>query len=193
MRLICPSCGATHSAEGWSSDADARQCIKIVGELPWDVSRRALAYLALFRAHGNPASPCGLRRDKGGLRWAKALRLLHELTLLINESFISWDGKPARPCDARIWALAMEKVIENPPKRLPLKSHGYLRAVAYEVADELDRGAESSKIKAERSGRLRSGEQGAGSGEPERIDPEVMKKITQQNFRKRGNREKPDR
>lgn len=182
MKLICPSCGATHSAEAWSSDADARQCIKIVGELPWDISRRVLAYLALFR----PASPAsdGLRRDKG-LRWAKALKLLHELSGLVAETSIQWKGKPARPCTAIAWGLAMEKVIENPPGRLPLKSHGYLRAVAWEIADELDRKTERMQVAIERSGGLRSGEQGAESGEPERIDPEVLRKIREQNFRKK--------
>ena len=176
MKLICPSCGAMHSAEGWSSDADARQCIKIVGDLPWDVSRRVLAYLALFRAH--QPSPDGLRRASGqGLRWAKALRLLHELTLLINESFISWDGKPARPCDARIWALAMEKVIENPPKRLPLKSHGYLKAVCYDVADEIDKTAERKQVAIEQSGDIRTDEV--------YISPEKMREISSRVFKKK--------
>ena len=168
MKLICPSCGATHSAEGWSSDADARQCIRIVGELPWDISRRALAYLALFRPHNT------------GLRWSKALRLLHELQELINEKSISWDGKPARPVTSVAWALALEKVIEHPPKRLPLKSHGYLKAICYEIADELDRAAETRKNKAERAG---SGEQGAGSDEIW-ISLEEMKKISSKVFKK---------
>ncbi|MDA8140380.1 MAG: hypothetical protein M0036_17170 [Desulfobacteraceae bacterium] len=42
MRLTCPSCGAAHSAEGWTNDAQARQCLLLVAELPSEVSRRAL-------------------------------------------------------------------------------------------------------------------------------------------------------
>jgi hypothetical protein len=176
LRLICPSCGATHSAEAWSSDADARQCIRIVGELPWDISRRVLAYLALFRPHAK------------GLRWSTALRLLHELSGLVAETHIQWQGKPARPCNTVAWALAMERVIENPPKRLPLKNHNYLRAVAWEVADELDKTAERKHVALEQSGGLRSAADPAspnGYAVGTRIDQETMRKITEQNFRGR--------
>ncbi|MCD4761036.1 hypothetical protein K8R42_04015, partial [bacterium] len=46
----------------------------------------------------------------------------------------------------------MEKMIGFPPKRLPLKSHGYLKSVAYEIADDIDRHREKKVIKAEQSG-----------------------------------------
>jgi len=48
----------------------------------------------------------------------------------------------------------MEKMIGFPPKRLPLKSHGYLKSVAYEIADDLDRNHEKKIIAAEQSGNL---------------------------------------
>lgn len=171
MRLICPSCGATHSAEAWSSDADARQCIRIVGEMPWDVSRRALAYIALFRPMGS------------GLRWSKALRLMSELKDLIEHPHVQWEGKVARPNDPRAWGLAMEQVIEKPPKRLPLKSHGYLRSIAYDMADEMDRKAESSKVKAERAGERADAEK-RRTGEPERLSLDEMKRIRDERFGK---------
>lgn len=131
MKLVCPSCGAIHSAEAWLADADARQCLRIVGELPWEISRRVLAYLALFRP------------DRGGLRWAKALRLITELQERVNFPYIQWHNKPARPNNSLAWGRAMEQVIEAPPKRRPLKSHGYLHAIAYAIADEIDRAEES--------------------------------------------------
>ena len=62
-----------------------------------------------------------------------------ELTALLETREIKWKNKAPRPNSARAWALAMERVIENPPRSLPLKSHGYLRAIAYEMADEIDR------------------------------------------------------
>lgn len=145
MRLVCPSCGAVASAEAWPADADARQCLRIVAELPWEVSRRSLQYLALFRP-----------QTGRGLAWSKALRLLSELAELVKTEYIQWQRQPARPGSAQAWSMAMERVIEKPPRRLPLKSHGYLRAIAYEIADELDRGNEQRKIAAERSGSART-------------------------------------
>jgi hypothetical protein len=83
---------------------------------------------------------------------------LRELTTLPH---IQWEKGVARPNSAHAWSMAMERVIENPPKRLPLKTHGYLRAVAYEIADEMDRAVEVKRNKEERKGnphRRHSGE-----------------------------------
>ncbi len=117
MRLICPSCGAIHSAESLANDAEARQCLLIVAELPVDIARRALPYLALFRPSGG----------KRGLIWSKALRLLHELQQMVVDSYIQWDRQPARPNSAQAWAQALERLLQRPPSRLPLTSHGYLK------------------------------------------------------------------
>lgn len=130
MRLICPSCGAIHSAESWMNDSLTRQCLIIVAGLPWEVSRRCLSYLALFR----PVTR--------GLAWSKALRLLSELQDLVRAPQIQWERKAARPNSVTAWGLAMERMIEKPPKRLPVTSHGYLRSVAYEIADDMDKTAE---------------------------------------------------
>lgn len=142
MRLICPSCGALHSAEAWTNDAEARQCLLIVAEMHADVARRALPYLALFRPGGGR-----------GLKWDKALRLLSELRAMIGEPHIQWDRQPARPGSAAVWAQALEQIVQRPPARLPLTSHGYLRRIAYDVANETDRAAEVRRNAAERSGR----------------------------------------
>ena len=144
MKWVCPSCGAVHSAEGWLNDADARQCLRIVAELPGEVSRRALAYMALFR----PGSG-------RGLTWGKALRLLGELKTLVAEATIQWDRKPARPNTPAAWSEAMERVVQHPPKRLPLTSHGYLKAITYEIANEMDRAKEVKHNRAERTENLR--------------------------------------
>lgn len=114
------------------NDVDARQCLKIVGELPSEVSRRVLPYLALFR-------PQTLNRS---LPWPKALRLLAELQAELAKPTIQWHNKVARPNTARAWAEAIEQIVQHPPQRLPLKNHHYLRAVAYQIADEIDRQAE---------------------------------------------------
>lgn len=170
MRLICPSCGAVHSAEAWTNDADARQCLLIVAELPAEVARRALPYLSLFRPEGT----------KRSLAWGKTLRLLHELRQLVIRVHVQWDGKVARPNSAIVWAQALEQIIQRPPKRLPLKSHGYLHSIAYDLADEADRRAEVKRNAIERAGTVGAGPR-ACPDEPDQPQyqpgPEVFSKI----------------
>ena len=161
MKLICPSCGSVASAETWSNDADARQCLRLVAEMPESVSRRAIAYLALFRPMTGK-----------GLRWSTALKLLAELDRMVKDPFISWEGRPARKNDVRAWAQAMDRMVEHPPKKLPLKSNGYLRATAYDFADEIDRQAEVRRNAAEATGARRSSPENFTQ-----LDPDEMRRI----------------
>ena len=179
MKLVCPSCGAIHSAEGWSTDADARQCLRIVTELPTEVSRRTLPYLALFR----PGSG-------RGLTWSKALRLMKELYQLVMEAHIQWKRNPVRLNSVMAWSSAMERVIQNPPRRLPLESHGYLRSVAYDLADEEDRRKEVNHNSDERRGQvLNAGEAAERSGgDLEPMTMEEMIAIREKNYSKRSKR-----
>ena len=174
MKLVCPSCGAVHSAEAWQNDPVARQCLKLAGELPHDVGSRCFAYLSLFRSPGR------------SLQWKKVLRLLSELKELAILPHIQWKGKVARPNSAHAWGEAMERMIEHPPKGLPLKSHGYLRSVAYEIADEMDKQREVKKNKEERKGNphRRHSREGGNPVAPERVSLEDMKTIRKKNFRK---------
>lgn len=141
MKLVCPACGAVCAAEAFLNDPLAREALLQIAALPSTVAKPALSYLALFRT--------GTRKS---LAWAKAVRLLAELTALVNAPHVQWQNKAARPNSSRAWALALEKIVETPPKNLPLKSHGYLTAIAYEIANELDAGRERQVIQAEQSG-----------------------------------------
>ena len=170
MKLICPSCGAVHSADSWQSDGQAREALRIVAELPREVSSRCLPYLALFR----PASR--------GLTWRRVLTLLAELKALIDDPYVQWKRNPARPNAAHAWGQAMERVINHPPAGLPLTSHGYLRPIAYEIANDLDRAAEKKEVAAERRGSARPARENAS---PEKLDPNWMKDIRQKNMRKK--------
>ena len=175
MKLICPSCGAVHSAEGWSNDPVARQCLRLVCEMPNSLGNRCFAYLSLFRSPGR------------SLQWKKVLRLLSELKALASGSFVQWEKRVARPNSTDAWDMAMERIIENPPKRLPLKSHGYLRAIAYDIADEMDRKIEVKKNKEERKGNppRRHPRESGNPVEPERVSLEVMRAISKKNMGKK--------
>lgn len=146
MRLVCPCCGGIFSAEAGTSDAHCRQVFRLLAELPTSVSKPVMHYLAMFR---NP--------DPGsrGLRWDKVSRLLAEVSTLAREATIAWQAKPARPNRPEFWGRAMERMVEQPPRRLPLKSHGYLNAIAYEIANDADRADETRRNLAERDGTAR--------------------------------------
>lgn len=130
MRLICPSCGAMHSLEGWANDVDAREALRIVAGLPRQVAGWALPYLSLFRPRAR------------ALSWKRARRLLEELKVLVEAAEISWDREVPRPNNAKAWAQAMERVVSHTPRELPLRNHNYLRTIAYKIANELDAEAE---------------------------------------------------
>jgi hypothetical protein len=148
--------------------------LKLAGEMPHAVASRCFAYLSLFRPPGR------------SLQWKKVLRLLSELKELTTLPHIQWEKQVARPNSAHAWGMAMERMIEHPPKRLPLKSHGYLRAIAYELADEMDRKVEVKKNQKERKGNphRRYSRAGGNPVEPERVSVEDMRNIRRKNMRR---------
>lgn len=140
MRLICPSCGACASAEAWQNDLTIRQCMQMLAEMPSYVSRHVLAYLGCFR----------LVPTTRALRWPKVYRLMLELKELVELPYISWDQKPARPNNAKYWAQGIETVLERASQgklKLPLENHNYLRAIAYDYANQADRAGETARNK----------------------------------------------
>lgn len=171
MKLICPSCGATHSACAWLNESIARQSIVLVGSMQHDISSRCFAYIALFRPPGR------------ALQWRKVLKLLVELQKLVSIPEISWNNGQARMNSARIWGMAIDRIIENPPQRLPLKTHGYLHSIAYDIANDLDRQSEVKRNQAERS---RTIHREHIQTEPERIflNVDEMKKVAKENYKK---------
>ena len=171
MKLVCPSCGAVHSAEAWQNDPVARQCLKLACEMPHAVSSRCFAYLALFRSPGK------------SLQWKTVLNLLAELKTRVSEPYIQWKRQVARPNSASAWGEGMERVIQNPPPSLPLKSHGYLRSVVYDIANEMDRKREVKKNQKERTRSRRSEVGGQEKAEPERVSLETMQDIRRKNMK----------
>ena len=135
MRLVCPSCGACHSAEAWLHEEEARAAMAVAVELPRGVGRWALAYLALFR-------PQTADRGPRALGWKRVRRVLEEIRDLVAAPEIAWAQKAARPNSPEVWARAMEQMCCHPPSRLPLKNHNYLRTIAYDLADEMDKARE---------------------------------------------------
>lgn len=161
MKLVCPCCGATASAEAWANDAEARAALALACNLPEPMARRVLSYLGLFRPAGQ------------ALRWQRSARLLATLAELAESGHVQVQGKPARPCGPDIWARGMEQMAAQRERlSLPLKNHNYLRQIVWQLADQADAAHERERIRDERSGNFRAnrdeppprpaGERGAG-------------------------------
>ena len=149
MRLTCPACGAVASLEIWSQDGKARETLATVAAMPGEVASHACAYLSLFR----PKSKA--------LTWTRALKIANELKSMVEHGWVRWDRSVDRPATPDMWAAAMARMIECPPRDLPLSNHNYLRRIVFSMADEADRHAEVSRNKTERAGTFRKD---AGTG-----------------------------
>ncbi len=134
MRMICPGCGLTASAEAWLNDAEARETMLAMTRLPQGLQGAVLPYLGLFRP------------EKRALSWKKAARLLAELAELTGSGHVQTQGQPARPCPPRLWAEAMSQMVERRERlSLPMPNHNYLRQVAWQLADQADAQGEKRK------------------------------------------------
>lgn len=168
MMAVCPSCGYRGGIEVFVSEADAKRCATLWGELPALIGQRIPHYFALFR------NPTGR-----GLKWYRARSLTESLMAMARESHIQWGNSVARPNSVHVWADAMDRIIHQPPKRLPLTSHGYLKRIAYDLADEADRAVEKEHIRREQTGRARPADDRGAEGF-QRIDPDMLRKIRDQ-------------
>jgi hypothetical protein len=150
----------------------------VVAEMPSELAKRAVPYLALFRKPDSPR----------GLAWSKALGLLASLRQMASESHIQWDGGVSKPNSIQVWVMALERLLQAPPRRLPLTSHGYLKSIAYDIASELAREAdkrnEAARIAAERSGNFRKQSVGE-ENRYQRLDLEEMRRIAEKNYKNR--------
>lgn len=157
MKLVCPSCGATASAEAWTNDAAIRYTLEALLQLPTPVRLQALAYLSLFR-QGAKALP-----------WRRALTLARSLKDVVQAETIHWQGGETRPVNAEIWGKAIEATLASSPKGL--KNHNYMRKCAYDLAAELA-AKQESKREAERRNIRRE-----ETGDPTALSDETRKKI----------------
>ncbi len=140
MKLVCPSCGATASADIWHNDAVAREAVLAIAGLQTPLHLSTLRYLTLFRP------------VKSALSWKKVLRLIGEIKALCGAGYVSTQGQVDRNCSPRIWAAAMDEMVERKTAiKRPLKSHNYLRQVAWGLADAGDKQTEAGARQAEAS------------------------------------------
>ena len=119
MKLRCPICGATGSAEIFTDSADAAKAVPLFAELPAAIGKRIMPYLALFRP------------NKQALGWGRVRTLLEPLAEDIKRAAVSRKGQDwAAPLEA--WVKAMDAVLERHHQGkldLPLRDHAYLYTI----------------------------------------------------------------
>ncbi len=134
MKLVCPSCGATASADAWASDTECRTMLAEVVKLPAPLPPSVICYISLFRS------------EKRALSWKKALRLVREIKELTAAGYVRFKGMPDRDCSPAIWAKAMDIMVEQRQNlTLPMPNHNYLRKVAHDLATDAAKQAENSR------------------------------------------------
>ena len=167
MKLVCPCCGATASAESWENDMEARKTIQAIVALPPGVAPEIFGYLGLFRP------------VQRALSWKTALKLLQELSALIADGYVQVKGKPSRPCPPEAWAAGMRQMVaQRDTLTRPMKNHNYLRQIVWQLADKIDAELEARYNQEERSGNARAERQIERQVEQENIELTEAEKKT---------------
>lgn len=144
MLATCPHCAFQGEVEVFFADAEGKRLAAVMAELPSEVGRAVLAYLRLFK----PA--------KTALRTARAVKLAREVAELIRAGTVCKDerGGVRRPASPAMWAAGIEQMLAQRDRlSLPLETHGYLRAVVFGLADQVDAQAERQRESDARAGR----------------------------------------
>lgn len=125
---VCQTCGTIAPIEWFLADAEHRKFAAIVAELPREVAPLVYHYLALFKTDAGRA-----------MQIRKAVRLVTELKTMVAAGHVQVDRRVARPCAPRLWALAVEQMIERRDRlTLPMPNHNYLKSIAWDLADKAD-------------------------------------------------------
>lgn len=136
MQVCCPCCNTEFPIEAGFAEADGKRLAAVLAEFDPAVGRAMISYLRLFK----PA--------KTALRVARAAKLAREVADLVAAGNVCRDerGGIRRPAPPIVWAQAMEQMAQQRDRlTLPLDSHGYLRAVAFGIADQADAVAERAR------------------------------------------------
>lgn len=124
----CPRCAFKAPIVSFYQEAKDGRVILAFAKLPAGVQSNYFQYLSLFR----PGSGCAMQS-------AKAERLTLELAEETNRGHVSQKGKVDRPCPPHIWSRAMEQMLERAGGlTLPVKTHGYLKTIAWDLANKED-------------------------------------------------------
>lgn len=125
MKIGCPVCGSIFDLIQAMEDADARQWVTLLTELPPTVIKPLVRYLYLFRP------------PRQAMRWSRLRKLTAELAPLIRAAEVQRNGI-SYVVPAEVWVNTLTSLVDHPPStlRLPLKSNGYLLSVLAGQAEQ---------------------------------------------------------
>jgi len=138
----CGRCGYRAPVSSFIGAAGNGELLPDYIKLPQVVQGPFYMYLSLFR----PTSGCACSDPK-------IIRLTREMVALVSVGYVSQQGKADRPCPPSLWAMGMERMMEQSATlTLPMKNHNYLRAIVYQLADQADSKQERQVRQAEQTG-----------------------------------------
>jgi hypothetical protein len=156
MKLTCPHCAAEFPVEAGFVEADGKRLAALLAGVDAELGRAIVRYLRFFKPQKT------------------ALKLAAEVVELTQaDSIVSQRGR--RAMVPALWVRAIEQVEAADAERnltLPLSGHGYLRAVAFGIADSEEGRAEAAKEQ-----RLRQGQRGDGPSPPRAAEPPHLAEI----------------
>lgn len=136
MRVTCPDCASRFPLEAGFVEADGKRMAALLADVEPVLGRAVLRYLGLWK----PA--------KRELRLERALRIATEVLDLVKAGSVMRDGREGvrRATTPAIWTTAIEQMVDGAARLdLPIDSHGYLRAIAFGLADVVDAKAEARR------------------------------------------------
>ncbi len=136
LYTTCTACGSRQPIAAGFEGEDGKRLAVLFGDMPPVLARAVIEYLGLFKP------------PKTALRTATAVKRVQELMALIKEGSVTKDGRTGvrRPASPELWAVAIETMVtQRQSLTLPLDGHGYLRAVAFGLADKADAQAEQKR------------------------------------------------
>ncbi len=147
LTTTCSACGTRQPLAAGFADDDGKRFGVAMGDLPPQLARAAVGYLALFKP------------PKTELRTTRATKLIAELATLVAAGTITRDDRSdlRRPASVAVWIAGIEQLLASPPSGLPLPNHNYLRKVVYDLADGADATAERQREASMRAGQHRQG------------------------------------
>lgn len=152
----CVICGYRAPVSSFLGAAGNGELVPEFIKLPHVVQHPFYRYLALFR----PKSGCACSDSK-------IIRLTREMVALVSSGYVSQQGKADRPCPPTLWAMGMERMMEQAAMlTLPMKNHNYLRSIVWQLADQADAGRERTQHHEVVSGEQRARRQRGDDEDP---------------------------
>jgi len=132
MKCTCPACGAVYSLDVLLANDGARDAVMVALQLPAQLGKLLIQYVALFR----PA--------ERQLSFDRLANILGGLLPMIESGRVERSGR-TWPAPLEYWRAALEDITSKRDKlTLPLKSHGYLLEIIAGLANKAE-GAQEAK------------------------------------------------